>query len=173
MNTPATFDDDQREQLVAYLDGELDASACAEIEQTLAESAAARGEVRALTKTWELLDTLPRAAASPDFTEKTLATLQTESRALQARQAAVSAGRPRGAALRRWVPVLIALGWAAAAAAGFFAARALAPNRSEDLVRELPLIQSLDTYEAAGDAAFLERIQGIEGFRNDRPPADP
>ena len=53
-----------KEDLVAYLDGELDEQASQDIEQTLAQSPAARREVEALARTWKLLRVLPEVKAS-------------------------------------------------------------------------------------------------------------
>jgi anti-sigma factor RsiW len=58
----------QRDDLTAYLDGELDDAATHEIEQVLAQSPVARNEVEMLTRTWEMLSLLPRAQAGEDFT---------------------------------------------------------------------------------------------------------
>ena len=67
---------EQRADLVAYLDGELDESPTQEIDRILARSAVARHEVEALSRAWEMLDILPRPKASSTFTERTMSTLQ-------------------------------------------------------------------------------------------------
>ena len=72
MSTPSSFDDKERADLVAYLDGELDGDAARRIEQKLALDDAARAEATALKKTWDLLDFLPRTEPSPSFTHRTM-----------------------------------------------------------------------------------------------------
>ena len=47
------------EELVAYLDGELDAVGTDRIENLLASNPAIRSELRRLEQTWDLLDELP------------------------------------------------------------------------------------------------------------------
>lgn len=59
-------------ELVAYLDGELDATNARRVEVRLASDPAARAKASALKKTYELLDYLPRPEPSPDFTTRTL-----------------------------------------------------------------------------------------------------
>src|SRR5277367_6081793 len=73
---------DERANLVAYLDGELNDAQARSIATKLTQSLTARREVEALQKTWEMLDLLPRPKASEDFTARTLsvATQQADGR---------------------------------------------------------------------------------------------
>src|SRR5262249_41070651 len=64
--------DEDRANLVAYLDGELDAEAAQALEAKLSVDPTARAEADALKRTWELLDYLPRPEPSPSFTHRTL-----------------------------------------------------------------------------------------------------
>ena len=66
----------QRSDLVAYLDGELNETASREIERILTHSPVARNEVEVLMRTWEMLDALPMRSASEDFTERTMSTIR-------------------------------------------------------------------------------------------------
>src|SRR5579872_4488652 len=59
-------------ELVAYLDGELDANAARKVEARLAADPQARSRATALKKTFELLDYLPKPEASAEFTSRTL-----------------------------------------------------------------------------------------------------
>lgn len=59
-------------ELVAYLDGELDAAEARRVELRLASDPQARAKASALKKTYDLLDYLPRPEPSPDFTTRTL-----------------------------------------------------------------------------------------------------
>lgn len=145
---------EQRSNLVAYLDGELDETANQEIENVLSKSPVARHEVELLMRTWDLLDVLPQPTASAEFTARTLSSLHvaevsgrwTVQPWLQrARKGMIVAG---GAA-----------GLAAAAALGFLATNRWVPNRSQQLVEELPVIEELDTYADVQDVEFLRLLQ--------------
>ncbi len=141
---------EQRADLTAYLDGELGDDETRAIEQTLAASAVARHDVEMLMRTWDLLDALPRPAASPTFATKTLAGLKVEN---------VSSAP-------NWRPhvdrALVALGWAtwisAAGLAGFAAGHRLWPDESAPLVRDLPLLEKLDLYRDVGSVEFLRSL---------------
>ena len=144
---------EQRAELVAYLDGELEEEQARVIEQTLAASEVARHEVEMLSRTWDLLETLPREAASAEFAAKTLQTVKVE-----ATPTAAPEWRPHA---RRG---LIALGWAtglaAAGVVGFAAGNRWWPGASDPIVRDLPLLERLDTYRDVGTAEFLTELRG-------------
>src|SRR6266404_8238680 len=72
MTNPQPMSDFEREDLSAYLDGELDKQSARALEAKLSVNAEARGEADTLRRTWELLDYLPRLEPSPDFTHRTL-----------------------------------------------------------------------------------------------------
>ena len=63
---------EERANLVAYLDHELDPAQAEAIEAKLANSATARHEVDAMARAWDLLDALPRPEAPADLTSRTL-----------------------------------------------------------------------------------------------------
>src|SRR5579859_2895023 len=72
----ARLSSEQRENLTAYLDGELDEATTQDIEQVLAVSEVARHEVDMLSRTWDLLNALPTHKASEEFTHKTMSNLR-------------------------------------------------------------------------------------------------
>jgi len=143
---------EQRAELVAYLDGELEDEKARGIEQTLAASEVARHEVEMLSRTWDLLETLPRESASSEFAAKTLETVKVE-----AAPAAAGDWRPQA---RRG---LIALGWATALAAvglaGFAAGHHWLPRRSDPIVHDLSLLEHLETYRDVGGPEFLTELR--------------
>lgn len=153
---------EQRYELVAYLDGELDEQATARIEKLLAENAVARADVELLAATYELLDSLPRPKASSEFTEKTLAT---------ARLAEVKPDITQSPFYRGVQQSLPYFGWAAAMIVagllGFAATYRWVPQPHDELVRELELIQHLDKYQEVGSIEFLERLASQEPLRNE------
>ena len=67
-----------RDNLVAYLDGELDEESSRRVESALAQSNVARTDVEQLARTYELLDLIDRPQASVEFTERTIASVKLE-----------------------------------------------------------------------------------------------
>src|SRR5262249_18131882 len=64
--------DADRDELVAYLDGELDAAGQQRVETRLSLEPKVRAEVDALKKTWEMLEYLPRAEPTAEFSARRL-----------------------------------------------------------------------------------------------------
>src|SRR5438132_13136828 len=95
----ARLSEQDRDDLVAYLDGELDEDSARQLEAKLTLDPEARADADALQQTWGLLDYLPRPEPSPSFTHRTLERL------------AVRTSPVRKSAAARW---LVGLGWAAA-----------------------------------------------------------
>ncbi len=147
------------ENLTAYLDGELNEAVTKEIESTLADSAQTRQRVDSLISTWEMLDLLPRARASEDFTERTMSCVSIPEAATQRLPVAWSKNgwsktTRRGAAL-----AVGAAGLVLAAGLGFLATNRWVPNESDRLVRDLPLIENLDLYTEIDNVEFLKELQ--------------
>jgi anti-sigma factor RsiW len=63
---------EERENLVAYLDGELDPQQIREIELALGRSPVARHDVDMLARTWDLLDNLPQQQVGEQFVTETM-----------------------------------------------------------------------------------------------------
>ena len=162
MNASEKMTSQQRENLVAYLDGELDEASTEEIERTLARSAKARHEVDMLTRTWELLDTLPKSKASDEFSERTLSSIKVE----DLKQSAAGWFRPANWG-RRLYPVFWGLGLIAAAIVAFSVSRYGIPDESEQLVEELPLIDNYNVYSDIVDVEFLQQLQKSGLFNED------
>src|SRR6478672_1711591 len=79
MAKPSSLTAQDRENLVAYLDGELDDRTARALEAKLSRDTQARAELEALKRTYNLLDFLPRDEASSQFASKTLDRLATVS----------------------------------------------------------------------------------------------
>ena len=77
MNKLVRLTPEQRDNLVAYLDGELDEAETQNIEQVMSRSSTVQHDVEMLTRTFEMLDLLPRPQVGEAFTNRTLASLQT------------------------------------------------------------------------------------------------
>lgn len=148
----ASLSDEERNNLVAYLDGELDAKTALDLETKLNLDPAARSEVDALRQAWEMLDYLPKAEPSTTFTHRTLERL-----ALQ------TATVPH-ARVGRWSKIAWAAGIVIALGGGFAATRLLAPapvdppEVEQHLVRHLRAIDKVRVLEQADDLNFLREL---------------
>lgn len=72
------LNEDDKAELVAYLDGELDESATQAVEAKIAADPDASAELDALKQTWGMLDYLPKSSPSPNFTNRTMERLTLE-----------------------------------------------------------------------------------------------
>jgi anti-sigma factor RsiW len=148
----APLDEKDREDLIAYLDGEADNKTARAIESKLATDPEVRKEADALKKAWDLLEYLPRPEPSPNFTHKTMERLTVQ----------VGGGGRRG----RWRIWLFGSAWAAsvliAAGIGFGGASYLQQKKQaqleQQLVRELHAVENLRAYEQVDDIDFLHKL---------------
>jgi anti-sigma factor RsiW len=154
--------DDERADLVAYLDGELKGEAARTMEARLGRDQAIRAEADALKQAWDMLDYLPRSEPSPSFTNRTLERL-----------APVKSVTAPPTFWRRRRKHLLGASWAAAlvlAALGgnsayqFYAARH--PGDAE-LVRDLRLIENKRLYELGDSVEFLKQLDHDDLFGED------
>jgi anti-sigma factor RsiW len=152
----------ERENLVAYLDGELNEAEARAIEAKLTLSVSARHEVEALAKTWELLDVLPRPRASPELSSRTLSQVA-QAASLGARRLSTAMGTAQriGRATAYAALVLATL------AVGYVATRWLWPNPTARLARRLPLAEHLDEYRTVGRFEFLKQLDESGAFDAD------
>ena len=149
---------DVTDELSAYLDGELDAASRRRVEERLGRDAGYQAQLQKLERTWDLLDRLPRAEVGEDFTKTTI-----EMVALSASQEAetVVDQMPRR---RRQQKILGSLAMAAALLVGFFLGRGLWPDPNEPLLKDLPVLKSLDLYYQADDIEFLRELDKANLF---------
>jgi anti-sigma factor RsiW len=152
------LNDDERNDLVAYLDGQLEDAKARQMAARLSLDAKARAEADALGRVWDLLDYLPRAEPSPSFTHRTLER--------------VSVLRPSQVVRRRrrWVvPVAWAAGVLLAAAAGFAGVAFLIPRDRTDeaLARDLRVIENKRLYDPVDDMEFLWDLSRPDLFGDD------
>jgi len=148
------IDDREREQLSAYLDGEVDPQTARSIEAKVSLDPQTRHELESLRRVWGLLDYLPRPEPAADFTHRTLERLSGQR--LQPRRA------PAGA----WRSWSLGAAWAAAvllAALGGFQgmrwhARNLHDNSDQQLVHDLYVIENARVYEHVDDIDFLHKL---------------
>jgi anti-sigma factor RsiW len=166
MSNSSPLNEQERADLVAWLDGELKEEEARALEAKLSLNPAARAEADALRKAWELLDYLPRPGPSASFTNRTLSRL-----------APAPAG-PRPAGWRRWRRPVLGAGWAAAlvlaAVAGYAGYNRLVPPREpgeRELVRDLRLIENKRSYDLVEDIDFLRGLDQPDLFGDDGPGA--
>lgn len=153
MAPTARLSAEQRDNLVAYLDGELSDAETRQIDQILAQSEVARHEVEALARSWEMLDVLPKQKASPDFSRNTITI------ARQGEERVPLTEQP----WFRWVRLSgVCLIWACALGGavwgGFLLTRQAVPNRAERLLNDYPVIQRYEQYEQIGSLEFLKQL---------------
>ena len=137
------------EQLVAYLDGELDAEGSRRIEDLLASDPEVRRRLQSLERTWDMLDELDAAPVGEPFTQTTL-----EMVAVAARE---DVERSQAEAPRRRRRRLLAVGGGllAAAAVGFLAVVAAVPDPNRQLLQDLPVLENFDEYRQVESIEFL------------------
>src|SRR5262245_43840057 len=126
------------EELVSYLDNELQADERAHVERRLADDAAFRTRLRLLQRTWDALDVLGRADVRESFTRTTVE--------LVAVKAAEDVQQEKSLRVRKrtwgWIGWLA--GALAAAAAGYMALSHVLSRPDREFVRDLPVIERVD-----------------------------
>jgi anti-sigma factor RsiW len=170
-----------REDLVAYLDGELDSESTRALEVRLNLDAAARAEAEALRRAWDMLDYLPKPEPSGSFTSQTL-----EKVGLTCPVTVPTKTLP----FSNWHSWSFRLGWVAAtllagtvgyagvswmakrhAAVPSPTANSAAPSPASDyealLVRDLRLIEHKRLYDFVEDTHFLNLLDDPDLFGDD------
>ena len=150
---PANPEMIRTEELVAYLDGELDADSARRIERLLANDSQVRRQLQELERTWNLLDELEGAQVGSAFTQSTLEMVAVAAEEdVRTSQAALPRLRRR-----RWLLAGgIVLG---AALAGFLTVALAAPNPNRQLLRDLPVLENLDQYRQVDSVEFLRLLR--------------
>ena len=152
---------DGLEQLVSYLDGELESDQVAEMEQRLRQDSDLRRQAEQLDRTWGMLDVLEPVAASEQFSRQTMETVvATYSRPTQ--QATFSPRRIASAFLNRQ-----ALGWfvmgVLGTVIGLGASGLRGPSeesaQATQLLRELDMLDRYPQYSIFPNAESLESLQ--------------
>jgi len=152
------------EELIAYLDGELDDPACRQIEHLLMTDPHIRRRLQELERTWELLDKLDAPVADERLTRSTLEMVAVEA-AQEVQKSSSILGHPLWI---RWLlggSILLA-----AAALGFAGSWWFAPDPDRQLLEDLPLLENLDCYWQIDDFQFLKGLQEQGLFQEDGDP---
>ena len=148
-----TPDNSMDEEIVAYLDGELDREAALAIERRLADDPAYRARLTQLQQAWDLLDNLGPAEADEDFTHSTVAMVTVKA-------GEDSAGDESRVRLRKQL-MWASMGGLAlvGAVAAFLAVDHQLNSENRALVRDLPVIERVDEYSNVESVDFLKRLQ--------------
>jgi hypothetical protein len=158
--------DARTEELVAYLDGELDPKAAEAMATKLSLDSNLRAEADALQRAWDILDVLPRPKPSAAFTTRTVS--QVIPAGLSGTQllppgsavqtvAAVPDARP---GFRLGPTALILL----AGVAGYLGHWALAPRPVEPPLEDVTLMKNLRLYRHVDDIEYLKKLDSPELF---------
>lgn len=163
LNDNSSAVDPDQEQLVAYLDGEMDADSAQAVEERLARDADFRQTLNDLERSWDLLDDLPQPTSDDAFTKTTveMVTLQLDKDVRQ-EEAAFSRRKLAG-------PLLAIAAIVLALPIGFFAYRYYLEGPNRQLIEDLPVIQRVEVYQHIDDIEFLETLKA-EGLFDE--PAD-
>ncbi len=148
----ANTDPSLKDQLVSYLDGELDAQTSRQIERQLAEDATLREKMQQLDRTWELLGTLDTSPCAETFTHTTLEMVSTA--AAEDLESSLAAAPRR----RRRRLALVVAGLLVAGMAGFLGVIFWAPNPNHQLIHDLPVLENLDKYRWVDDVQFIQML---------------
>ncbi len=146
-----------QEELVAYLDGELDPQAAARVEDRLANDAEYRRRLSELDQAWDLLDYLPPTQVEESFARSTVAMV-----ALAAEKDVLGL-KTRSSQRRTLTRVLGGCAVAVALAAGYLLTGYVASQPNRQLVRDLPVIENVDLYHHVDSVDFLRELdeQGL------------
>jgi hypothetical protein len=150
---PTKTESSLEEQLVAYLDGELDAESVRRIEERLGSEPEVREALNRLEQTWDVLDELGSTPVGDGFTRTTLEMVAVAAQEdVEHAKVEVPLRRRR----RRW---LLGAGILATVAAGFFTVYSVLPNPARQLLQDLPVLENLDEYRQIDDIKFLRLMK--------------
>jgi anti-sigma factor RsiW len=141
------------EELVSYLDGELDAAAAARVERRMAEDPRYAARINQLQRAWDLLDTLQRTDPDDDFARSTVEMVTVQA-VEEAKSQNLQVVRRRNLA---WLAIVALLLLSAATAYAVFNHRLSLPDRQ--LVRDLPVIERVDQYRSIDSLEFLKQLE--------------
>jgi anti-sigma-K factor RskA len=137
------------EQLVAYLDGELDDESSRQIEQRLTSDSALRDQLTRLERTWNALDELEQVEVDEGFTKTTIEMVALAAEEEHQREETRRPARR----LRQWL--IGSVGLVAACLAGFVGVWGFYSDPNEQVIKDFPIYEKLDEYQQIDDIEFL------------------
>lgn len=141
------------EEIVSYLDGELDSETEARIVRKLSEDPAYRARLSQLQHAWDLLDNLRGTEADDEFAASTVAMV-----AVHADQESKSR-QVRVVRQRSLTGVALAAVAVLSMAAGYYVLHRRVTRDDRNLVRDLPVIERVDEYRNIDDLSFLKALE--------------
>lgn len=141
------------EEIVAYLDGELDSEAEARVVRRLSEDASYRSRLGQLQQAWDLLDNLRGSEADDEFGQSTVAMV-----AVQA-EAEAKTLKLRVVRRRKLTWLAVAALTLVSVVGGFAALRQRLTQDDRNLVRDLPVIERVDEYRNIDNIEFLRQLE--------------
>jgi hypothetical protein len=149
----------ERENLVAYLDNELEDAQARAVEAKIHLNPAVRAQADQMKRAWDLLDYLPRAEPRADFTCRTMDRLT----ALGPIEK-----RAHWKSTLAWAAVFLCVTAGGAAVCWLIERHNNSANSTEqDIAHNLRLLQHLPTYRWVNDIAQLNEISQPELFGDD------
>ncbi len=138
-----------QEELVAYLDGELEPDAVRQVEDRLTIDAQYRSLLQKLERSWDLLDDLPRGTSDERFTQTTMEMVAIK--AAEDVQEETDTVKAKGTG-RTFIAILAG---AAVGITGFWGLGYWLDRENRALVEDLAVIERVDIYDKIDDVDFL------------------
>ena len=145
--------DQDSQQLVAYLDGELDDQSSRDVERRLSDDPEFRLRLQQLQQAWDLLDELPRANRDEAFTRSTVefVTFNVRQQLAETKQW-IKPGKGK-TILWRLVITLLATGL------GWWLGDWYFGQGHREILRDIEVISEFDQYRLTEEFEFLEKLE--------------
>jgi anti-sigma factor RsiW len=141
------------DEIVAYLDGELDSVAEAQVVRRLSEDATYRSRLGQLQQAWDMLDHLRRTESDDEFVQSTVAMVAVQAE-VEAKTQKIRVQRRRNFAWLALAAVALL-----SVAGGFFAIHQRTTRENRNLIRDLQVVEHVDEYSYIDDIEFLKQLE--------------
>jgi hypothetical protein len=158
---PATPEPDD-ELLVSYLDGELSTEEALAVEERLGSEPRLRERMTELEQAWNLLDELETSTIDKAIIQSTMEMVAVK--AEEELEEKVHRRRQR----RMAGQLVVAMAVVALFLAGYGLVRLMVPSRTEQILRDMPIIEKLDEYSQVEEIEFLRELDR-QGVFDDEP----
>ena len=167
------MDSKKCEQIVAYLDGELNEDEATVVDRLLSDDGTARRQVEQYSRAWDMLDLLPVSHASNDFAERTLTAIRSGHADKIEEQVSDAANETQPSptarlARRIAIQVLALVGLFLVALIGFHANFGQGAEPIDQVLRDLPMLRRLDEYQQVETTKFLQKLDRSGVFHDNR-----
>ncbi|MBA61531.1 MAG: hypothetical protein CMJ76_04120 [Planctomycetaceae bacterium] len=147
------FSDQDSQQLVAYLDGELDEETCRLVEHRLSDDPEYRLRLQQLQQAWDLLDELPHANRDEGFTRSTVEFVALSARQdLEETQQWSRSGKQKTLINRVAITIAVTI-------VGFFLGDWFFGREHRQLLNDVEVISEFDQYRLTEDIQFLKDLE--------------